>query len=206
MKKYNAIIFDLGGVILNLNYLLTINEFKRLGIENSNVFYSKSQQSNIFNQLEIGAISSKVFINNIKKNIPKSTEQELIYAWNLMLLDLPKVRLDYIKALKKKYKIFLLSNTNAIHINAIKNKLGAQEWMNFHNLFDKVYFSHIIGIRKPDQEAFKIILKENRLNPKEVLFIDDSLQHIKAAKKLGLNYYHLKFGDELTSIIPDIAL
>lgn len=206
MKKYNAIIFDLGGVILNLNYLLTINEFKRLGIDNSNVFYSKSQQSNIFNQLEIGAISSKVFINNIKKIIPKSTEKELIYAWNLMLLDLPKVRLDYIKALKKKYKIFLLSNTNAIHINAIKSKLGPQEWINFYNLFDKVYFSHIIGIRKPDQEAFKIILKENRLNPKEVLFIDDSLQHIKAAKKLGLNYYHLKFGDELTSIIPDIAL
>jgi len=206
MKKYNAIIFDLGGVILNLNYSLTINEFKRLGIENSNVFYSKSQQSNIFNQLEIGAISSKIFIKNIKKLLPKSTEKEIIYAWNIMLLDLPKVRLDYIKALKKKYKLFLLSNTNEIHINALKNKIGELEWMSFVNLFDKIYLSHIIGTRKPDEEAFKIILKENNLTPIEVLFIDDSLQHIKAAKKLGLNYRHLKDGEELTSIIADIAL
>ena len=109
-----------------------------------------------------------------------------------MLLDLPEKRLALLLSLKSKYKLFLLSNTNAIHIKAISNQLGNTQWKDFCNLFDKMYLSHEIGVRKPSIEAFQFILKQQKLNPNEVLFIDDSPQHIEGAKKLGINCYHLK--------------
>jgi putative hydrolase of the HAD superfamily len=121
-------------------------------------------------------------------------------AWNAMLLDLPENRLAVIQSLKKEYSIYLLSNTNAIHISAIKKYLGESAYTNFYNLFNKVYYSHEIGFRKPNKEAFQLILKENNLKANEVLFIDDSPQHIQGAKKLGIKTYHLKDQEEITTL------
>ena len=124
-------------------------------------------------------------------------------AWNSMLLDLPESRLDLLRSLNSNYKLFLLSNTNAIHINSISNTLGEKQWKSFCNLFDKMYLSHEIGVRKPNIEAFQFILKQQKLNPNEVLFIDDSPQHIEGAKKLGIICYHLKDGEDITTLFPD---
>ena len=205
MKNIKSIIFDLGGVLLNISYQNAIEEFEKLGIENSSAFYSKKSQTNIFNLLETGEISENEFVKVIKKSCKSVTPKQILYAWNSMLLDLPKKRINLLINLKKEYQIFLLSNTNKIHIDKFQNIIGKEEYDKFYNLFNKIYYSHEIGIRKPNAEAFRLILDENNLKAKEVLFVDDSPQHIEGAKKLGIQPYHLQDNEEITTIFPDIV-
>ena len=200
MKNCKVIIFDLGGVILNIDYKLTITEFEKLGLKNADSFYSKKVQDPIFDKIEVGAISPKEFLEQLQKECDNASIELVENAWNAMLLDLPQSRLNYIKTLKNNYQIFLLSNTNAIHIRAFKNKIGAEKWKAFSSVFDKMYLSHEIRFRKPDKEAFQIILEENKLKPNEVFFIDDSPQHIEAAKKLGIHCHYLVEGVEICSL------
>jgi len=206
MKKIKSIIFDLGEVLLNISYQNTINEFEKLGIENSSSFYSKKLQNNMFNLLETGKISEDEFVSKIQNSCKNASEKEIIFAWNSMLLNLPENRIYLLKKLKSEYNIYLLSNTNSIHITAFKKRLGKEKYLEFYNLFDKVYYSHKIGHRKPNAEAFQLIIEENNLNSDEILFIDDSPQHIEGAKKLGINCYHLKEGEDVISLFPDIIL
>ena len=200
MKNSKAIIFDLGGVILNIDYQLTITTFNELGVENADLFYSKKVQNPIFDKIETGEISANSFLEELQKQTTNASIKEVENAWNAMLLDLPQNRLDCIKKLKNNYKIFLLSNTNEIHIKAFRKKIGEQQWEAFSSLFDKMYLSHQIGFRKPGKKAFQIILEENKLKPNEVFFIDDSTQHIEAAKKLGINCHYLVKGVEICSL------
>ena len=206
MKNVKAIIFDLGAVILNINYQNTIDEFKKLGVKNPNSFYSKKTQTHLFNQIETGKISQKEFLLQLQKETSDASIQQVKNAWNAMLLDLPEERIKLLKSLNQNYAIFLLSNTNALHICEFKKKLGNKEYTEFYNLFDKVYYSHKIGFRKPQTEVFTIILNQNKLSAHEVLFIDDSPQHIEGAKKLGIQAYHLKDEEQVTTLFPDIVL
>lgn len=200
MKNCKAVIFDLGGVLLNIDYRLTIAAFNELGVKNADLFYSKKIQNPIFDKIEIGAISPKEFLDALQKECKNANVEQVENAWNSMLLDLPENRLDCIKNLKNNYKIFLLSNTNEIHIKAFRKKIGEKQWEAFSSLFDKMYLSHQIGFRKPGKEAFQIILEENKLKPNEVFFIDDSPQHIEAAKKLGIHCHYLVEGVEICSL------
>ena len=97
-----------------------------------------------------------------------------------------------------------MSNTNSIHINEFRKQIGETKYLEFYNLFKKVYYSYEIGFRKPNKEAFQIILNENNINPREVLFVDDSPQHINGARLLGIQTYHLKDNEEISSVLPDI--
>ena len=206
MKNVKAIIFDLGAVILNINYQNTIDGFEKLGVKNTTSFYSKKTQTHLFNQIETGKISQKEFLLQLQKETSDASIQQVKNAWNAMLLDLPEERIKLLKSLTQNYAIFLLSNTNALHICEFKRKLGNKEYAEFYNLFDKVYYSHKIGFRKPQAEAFTIILKQNKLSAHEVLFIDDSPQHIEGAKKLGIQADHLQDNEEVTTLFPDIVL
>ena len=203
MKNSKAILFDLGAVILNINYQNTIDEFRKLGIKNASTFYSKKTQTNLFNQIETGEITPIKFLEKLQKKTTKATIYQVEEAWNAMLLDLPKERIKVLKNLKKDYHLFLLSNTNAIHISAIKKYLGQDVYNAFYNLFTKVYYSYEIGFRKPNKEAFQLVLKENNLKANKVLFIDDSLQHIEGARKLAMKTHHLKDGEEITTLFAD---
>ena len=206
MKKYKAIIFDLGAVILNINYQNTIDEFTKLGIRNAVNFYSKKIQTDLFNQIETGQISGNQFMQALQKETNNANIKQLEYAWNAMLLDLPDNRILLLKELKKNYTIYLLSNTNSIHIDALKNQLGNTEWLAFCKLFDKMYLSHELGLRKPDAKIFEYILMEQKLKTKEVFFIDDSQQHITSAKKLGILCHHLLDNEDIIDLFPDIIL
>jgi len=206
MKKYKAIIFDLGAVILNINYQNTIDEFTKLGVKNAATFYSKKVQTDLFNQIETGAISSHKFLKALQKKTNQATIKQVERAWNAMLLDLPEERLQLIKKLKNKHIIYLLSNTNAIHIDAFKKQLGNKKWLSFCKLFDKMYLSYELGLRKPDVKIFKYILKEQKLKAEEVFFIDDSPQHIAGAKKIGVNCHHLLDDENIITLFPDIIL
>ena len=204
LKKIKHIIFDLGGVILNIDYHLTVAAFKKIGISNSKFFYSKKNQNKIFNDIETGKISESMFLENIRNLTKKAKIQDVKKAWNSMLLDLPRERVNSIKKLQNRYSIFLLSNTNQIHITALKNKIGKKRWHEFTSIFNKIYLSHETGFRKPDQKSFQYILEEQKLNPKDVLFIDDSFQHTEAAKQLGIKCHYLKKGEDIITLFPGI--
>ena len=204
MKNIDNIIFDLGNVILNIDYQNTIDAFEKIGVPDASIFYSKSSQLNIFNQLETGRISKQNFILEIQKFVPKASASQIINAWNAILQDLPNERIEILKDIKDKFSIFLLSNTNTIHIEKIIDKLGEKKYEEFYNLFDKVYYSHEVKLRKPNADIFKLVIKENCLSIKNTLFIDDSIQHIESAKKIGLKTYHLDGTETLESIFPDI--
>jgi putative hydrolase of the HAD superfamily len=203
MKNSKVIIFDLGAVILNINYQNTIDEFTKLGIKNASSFYSKKVQTDLFNQIETGKITAEKFLTELQKETNNATINQVKDAWNSMLLDLPNERLKLIKSLKNKYRIYLLSNTNNIHIDAFKKQLGNAKWEDFCNLFDKMYLSHEVGLRKPNAEIFKHILTEQKLKAEEVFFIDDSPQHIEGAKKLGIKTHHLLDNENITTLFPD---
>ena len=206
MKNIDNIIFDLGNVILNIDYQNTIDAFEKIGVMDASNFYSKSSQLNIFSQLETGRISEQDFILEIQKFAPKASSTQIINAWNAILQDLPNERLEILKKIKDKFSIFLLSNTNSIHIEKIIDNLGIKKYKEFYNLFDKVYYSHEIKLRKPNAEIFRLVIKENNLSVKKTLFIDDSIQHIESAKTIGLKTYHLDGEETMESIFPDIIL
>jgi len=203
MKNIKAIIFDLGAVILNINYQNTIDAFSKLGVKNASSFYSKKAQTNLFNQIEIGDITAKKFLTELQKETNNASINQVSEAWNAMLLDLPENRLAVIQSLKKKHSIYLLSNTNTIHLDTFKKKLGRVRWLRFYNLFDKMYLSHEMGLRKPNAAIFEYILEEQNLKPEEVFFIDDSSEHIEGANKLGIKTHHLKNGEEIATLFPD---
>ena len=203
MKNIKAIIFDLGGVLLNIDYDLTIKEFEKLGVFNSASYYSKSDQKKLFDDLETGKISEKEFIDSVKLKTNNASDNQIKYAWNKMLLNLPIERLLFINNLMSKYQTFLLSNTNSIHISNFKNSLAKHEWILFKSSFNKIYFSYEIGMRKPSIKIFEYVLQENRLQAKNVLFIDDSIQHINAANKIGIITHHLKNSEDLKTILSD---
>lgn len=182
------IIFDLGGVLLNLNSQNTVNAFKKIGVSNFDELYSQAKQIRLFDDFEIGAITSTQFRDGIRalsgKNLP---DEDIDFAWNAMLMDLPEERLKMLDKLWYNYRLFLLSNTNEIHIAAYSQYL--QKTFGFpslSHLFEKEYFSYKIAKRKPDAETFEYVLKENNLLAKETLFIDDSLQHTQGASNCGI--------------------
>ena len=206
MAEIKNIIFDLGGVILNLNYQLTSKAFEKLGVDDFDNYYSQKEQTSLFNSFETGLISTKDFIKSTQHLFTHNlAENDIIVAWNSMLLDLPEHRLSLLQELKKNLNLFLLSNTNEIHITSFENQMKKENQLEtFFNSFKKIYYSSRIGLRKPDLECFEYVIKENDLLSGETLFIDDSIQHIHAATKLGLKTYHLQKNEDINSIFPDI--
>jgi glucose-1-phosphatase len=188
MKHFDNIIFDLGGVIINLNIPLTINAFSNLALKYGNNQYSPQPEHQIFKDYEIGAVTSEQFREVLRQSVhPEVKNEEIDFAWNAMLLDIPKSRLELLLQLKQKYSIFLLSNTNEIHFDAFHKILfEAHGEDSLAPFFHKVYYSHIIQKRKPDAEAFQLILGEHNLNPENTLFLDDTPGHLEGANRLGI--------------------
>lgn len=202
ISKFDAIIFDLGGVVLPIDYNKTAHAFKALGLSNFDEIYSQAAQTGLFNRFEIGEISSQHFVNQLLNYLPLNTSaNKVVEAWNAMLLDFPKENLDFLLELKKHKRIFLFSNTNEIHIQAFQRKLKQLTGeSNLNPYFEKCYYSSEIGKRKPNPESFEYICKENALNPEKTLFIDDSIQHLEGAKKIGLNTHHFQAGELLQNV------
>ncbi len=194
IKNVKHIIFDLGNVILDIDYQLTIDAFETLGVEDFASLFSKQKQSSFMDDFEMGKVSRYEFIDYAQQYCKAgTTAEEIIHAWNALLLDIPIRRLQILQQLQLDYDLFLLSNTNVIHeeaYNKTVKEICGYENLNF--FFDKVYLSHRIGRRKPNLDAFEIILEENKLQVEKTLFIDDSIQHINAAQQLGLQTIHMK--------------
>lgn len=196
IKGIKHIIFDLGGVLLNIDYSLTEKAFIDAGVTNFPELYSQLAQSSLFDDWETGKMTKEVFISAMQKasSVPIS-EAQVLDAWNAMLLDFPLRRLQILQQLRIYYDLFLLSNTNEIHEEIFNAKLmSAHGIPNIGVFFDKVYLSHRVGLRKPGKKIFQRILEENNLKPEATLFIDDSPQHIATAKELGIQTIYLEKG------------
>jgi len=194
MRNIKTIIFDFGGVILNIDYYKTSNAFNNLGVASFDDMYSQKNADPLFSNLEEGKLNEEGFYESFRRSTNlQSTNQEIEGAWNAMLLGYRKEALDTLKSIKHKYRLFLLSNTNIIHLQAF-NKIYKDEVGQgcLADYFDKIYYSHEIGFRKPNAEAYEYVLKENNLSPSETLFIDDSIQNIETANTLGLQTIFLK--------------
>ena len=206
MTEIKSIIFDLGGVILNLNYSKTEDEFKKIGVLNFKEFYSQKKQTLLFDDFEKGKIKPEDFISSFKESENlKIKEIDFINAWNAMLLEIPIEKLQFIDSLKKDYKIILLSNTNEIHIKKFEDDLKKNNMLEqFYKCFDKMYYSSRMGKRKPEENCFNQVLEENGLIAENTLFIDDSIQHIEGAKKAGIKTFHLEKNKSILDLVPDI--
>jgi glucose-1-phosphatase len=183
------IIFDLGVVLLNIDFQKTINAFRNLGISNSNELFSGYAQTDFFDFFEKGYISPPQFREEIRKYLNETVSDEMIdEAWNAMILDFPAEKINLLISIRNKYRTFLLSNTNAIHFTVYNRQLQDNfKIKNLSDLFEKAYYSYKLGLRKPDKEIFELVLNENSLLSEETIFIDDSSQHIYAADSLGIH-------------------
>ncbi|MFY8185812.1 MAG: HAD family hydrolase [Bacteroidia bacterium] len=193
MHQIKNIIFDLGGVLFNIDYHKTISAFKDLGIPNFDEIYSKTKQTDLFDLFETGKITEEQFIAGLKKQMPSHINyEEIIKAWNAMLLNLPNERVEFLKSIRDNYNIVLLSNTNETHITAFEEIIFAQTGLkNLNPLFDKVYYSSRIKLRKPNAECFHYVLNDSQFNVDETLFFDDSIQHIEGSLAAGIKALHV---------------
>ena len=193
LSTFDTIIFDLGGVVINLDYQKTTRAFEALGLENFGEMYSQAAQTGLFDDFEKGKSSVPYFLNKLIDFLPKgTTANQVVEAWNAMILDFPKENLQLLEELKLSHRTFLLSNTNEIHIQKVHQHLQlVSPHKTLHPYFERVYFSSDVKMRKPDKEIFEFVLKENNLNPTTTLFIDDTEQHILGAQKVGIQTYHL---------------
>ncbi len=201
LKQFDAVIFDLGGVIINLDYNLTIRSFEELGMKNFNEVYSQLAQSTLFDDYETGRISSQHFVNKLLDHVPPGTSpNRIVAAWNAMILDVPKDKPALLKTLHAQTPIFLLSNTNEIHMQKVHRAWSNSSEEALQDHFSKVYLSFQMGMRKPDVEIFHKVCEEQDLVPERTLFIDDSPQHIEGAKLAGLQTFLLKDSSEFYTL------
>ncbi|MDR3287689.1 MAG: HAD family phosphatase [Prevotellaceae bacterium] len=195
------IIFDLGGVIINVDYHKTENAFKNLGISEFDKIFSQVQQSKIVDNFEVGNITPEQFRENLRQMCGIFLTDEIIdKAWNAMILDFPAGRIATLEKLGQKYKIFLLSNTNKIHIDYCMSNIDFEK---IKSKFDKVYLSHEIHLRKPDTQIYEFVLQDARLQASQTLFIDDTAKNVDGARLAGLNAYHLANGETVEDIFAE---
>ena len=206
MENIKNIILDLGGVLINLDYDKLNKSLSSMGLSNA---FSKAKQIELFDKLEEGKISDENFLREFNELAKANhNHQTIINAWNSILLDFPQERLHLLRLLAEKYRMFLFSNTNSIHINEVYNILKRDCGVNdLNQYFERIYLSNELGLRKPKPEGFKFILEDNQLNANETLFIDDSPQHVEGAKKVGLNAQWLDLEKEdITILINRLSL
>ncbi len=189
------IILDFGGVIINIDPSKTLDAFIDLmGKGNSKELNVKIIEDELYQYIETGRITPQQFREGLKElmNID-ADDKQIDNAWNALIMDIPPERIKIIEEVSNNYRIFLLSNSNIIHYRKYRSDFEKEfGYKTFSDLFEKAYFSHEIGYRKPDSRIYNYVLRKQKLNPRETLFIDDSLVNIEAAKELNILSYHLK--------------
>lgn len=202
MAKVENIIFDLGGVLLNIDYNLTREAFEKLGVVHFDTMYSQSDADKLFQKLETGRISEENFYTEFSRCTGLNlSPEETREAWNAMLLNFREESLRFLDDLRQRCKIFLLSNTNYIHIARFKNKFNETKRDKlFDEYFSRAFYSCDIGLRKPDAECYEWVLNELSIEAGKTLFIDDSEGNIEGAKKAGLQTIHLLPGKKIEEL------
>jgi FMN phosphatase YigB (HAD superfamily) len=186
-----TIIFDFGDIFINLEKEAQVEAFKKIGLLSPNE--DLVNQNDLF---EKGEISAQNFLESFQKYLPDASLKEIKEAWNTIIGDFPLRRLEFLQLLSYKYKLFLLTNTDEIHISRFEHKVGTSFFSDFYQCFEKVYYSYEMGMRKPDPAIYSFILNKHDLNPRKTLFVDDKKINTDAAEKLGMQVWNLQVGQE----------
>ncbi len=187
------IIFDFGGILIHVDYRITLKAFSDLFDRNFTFDTLSDKQIRVFYDYEKGVINTETFIWNLQHDYGKHVQAyDIIKAWNAMLLPMPAENLNFLSEIKKDYNTFLMSNTNALHIEAVMKHIRDEHGINDfdHRFFTQTYYSHIMGLRKPDRKIFETILSVHQLETDETIFIDDIAENLIPAQKMGLHIYN----------------
>jgi putative hydrolase of the HAD superfamily len=202
LSSTKNIIFDLGNVLLNLDFDASIRAFQKLGLDDKVVDKKMAYSDPIFYELETGKISAEKFRKRVREilNNPEATDQQIDDAWTAMILDIPAKRVRTVEQLRKNFNVYLFSNTNEIHINKLHRQFKEQHGIEFPSLFVKDYYSHEIHERKPDLSSYEKVIELSGVIPHETLFVDDLEKNIKGAEEAGLTTFWLKPEMEMSEI------
>ena len=207
-KNIKTIIFDFGGVILDIDPQITIKEFQKMGFKDVAKTNSKEFIEDIIRKFERGIYTPEVFRKKLRAFLELDvSDQKLDDAWNALIYDIPAERIEVLEQVKKNYQMLLLSNSNEIHydlyVRDLQLRFGYRE---FDELFDKSYFSFDVHLSKPDPEVYEFIMNQHDLKPSETLFIDDNEENIAAASKLGLKTYLMAKPERVRDIFDNGVL
>ncbi|MDD3078517.1 MAG: HAD family phosphatase [Paludibacter sp.] len=189
-RNITTLIFDFGGVLINLDLPQCIQNIQKLGFEKVDEFLSNFGQSDFFLKYEKGQIDTPEFRENIRKYTSLDvTDEQIDAAWCSFLCDIPREKIDLLLDLRKKYRLFLLSNTNPLHIDVSGGGEFAKVGLTYNDVFERCYFSYKMGLAKPDPAIFKALLADAGVQSKECLFLDDGQKNIDTAASLGFQTY-----------------
>jgi putative hydrolase of the HAD superfamily len=188
MRDIKNIIFDLGGVLLNIDYNKTIAAFREMGVKDFEQMFTQFHANDLFTRLETGRVSNDEFYDALKTVIPiPVSNNEIDTAWNAMLLSYRSESLATLEELAQRYSLFILSNTNRIHLARFQQIFTRDTGKPLlDEYFGKCWYSHMIGLRKPGKEVYEFVLQDEGLVAAETIFIDDTIDNIETAKKLGI--------------------
>lgn len=204
LRKFNTLIFDLGGVIINLEIQRTIQALSELSGLSSEMIIELYWHHEQFHAYEKGHIDDKDFRNFVRELLKiNASDLEIDAAWNAMILDIPKERLHLLQRLGQRYQLFLLSNTNNIHLKYVQQVYNPLRSEMLDDHFQKAYYSHHVGMRKPDSEIYEYVLEENSLHPEHTLFLDDNKHNIAGASSVGLKTFLVENPDQIISLFNE---
>lgn len=205
MSDVKHIIFDFGEVIININPPAVLEVIGRYGISNVDELHQRLSEQNIYNRLETGAISPGEFRQAIRDVVHQDlSDRQIDEAWNAMILDIPPERIKFMTKLKSRYKLYLLSNTNAIHYEYYDRYFrDTFDYPSLNTFFTKAWYSYQLGVRKPDPDIFKMILADGQLDPSETVFVDDLKENTEAAATTGIIPCHLPEGKEIMDLFDE---
>lgn len=207
MKNIKNIIFDLGGVLINLDPDRTRRCFQSFfpSKDQYETFYQKMTKESIFNDHETGKISDDFFIETIQRLVPKKiSNYDIVNAWNAMILDFPRERIELLRRLRKRFNIFVLSNTNHIHLQLARQRALLDAGINDLDAeFDQAFYSHILHERKPGKRIYELVCQHANINPSETCFIDDNMINLTGAEQIGIcTIKHTANSDLEASLAP----
>ena len=200
-KKIRNIVFDLGGVLVDLDFKAAINGLQEAGFANVKEQLLAFDRGGIFQKFEVGEITADEFRTAIRENSTVTlTDEEVDGLWNAMLLEIPREKLELILHLRGKYMVYLLSNTNSIHWDYVCKNAFNYRGFRVEDYFEETFLSYEMHLAKPDKAIFEKVLSDANLLAEETFFIDDSEANCKAAQEVGIHAHHYHVGDDLSKI------
>mgnify|MGYP003416906780 CR=1 FL=1 len=200
-KKIKNIVFDLGGVLVDLDFKAAINGLQQAGFANVKEQLQTLHQGGIFQKFELGEMSADEFRTAIRENSTVTlTDEEIDALWNAMLLEIPREKLELILDLRGKYMVYLLSNTNSIHWDYVCKNAFNYRGFRVKDYFEETFLSYEMHLAKPDKAIYEKVLQDANLLAEETLFIDDSEANCKAAEEVGIHAHHYHIGDDLSKV------
>lgn len=204
MSTVDSIIFDLGGVIVNLDYGLTIQAFSKLAGYDITRQYSQQRQADIFSQFEVGDIAAAEFRQGLMQLLKfEASDDAIDQAWSALIIDFPPERVELVRQLGQQKRIFLLSNINELHLVTSDLKFAEAMGTDIGTLadqFERAYYSHLVCDRKPNASIFQRVIDENNLDPAKTLFLDDTAHNLVGAQQVGLHTIHITQDNPIESL------